>query len=270
MDVQRRRARQYAVCTYAVRYDRVTDGAEGVFDQALTNGLAAIVAYEWPRAELNDRGRMLAASQLLAVIEQRGKHAEEGTIRILRDGEPEWVESTIDGELAPNFTSVDAPTLRDALRATQRVRHARDEGDQSGPLLAEQHIKALEELDYHPALFAVTDEQIDRAEVGIADADAAERRRAAEYWNALGPDERTRRVAIDYNDLYAWETKDGRCEVEVCPVCLTVALVADDFDSYLDAIGIGSCIACSYHRSRDVADDEAMMSELRRQVERDD
>jgi hypothetical protein len=46
-DLNRRRARQYAVCTYALDYDHVTDGAEGVLDQALTNGLAAIVSHEW-------------------------------------------------------------------------------------------------------------------------------------------------------------------------------------------------------------------------------
>ncbi len=43
-DRQNERARQYAVCTYALRNDRASDGAEAIYDQALTNGLAAIVA----------------------------------------------------------------------------------------------------------------------------------------------------------------------------------------------------------------------------------
>lgn len=58
-DMQFRRARQYGFCTYAIAYDRVTDGAEGVFDQAVTNGLAAIVAHNWPGAELkSNRGQI--------------------------------------------------------------------------------------------------------------------------------------------------------------------------------------------------------------------
>ena len=70
-EVQAGRARQYPVCTYALDYDRATDGAEGVFDQALTNGLAAIVAHEWPGEEIGRGGRMLAASGLLDAIGRR-------------------------------------------------------------------------------------------------------------------------------------------------------------------------------------------------------
>src|SRR3954452_11815885 len=89
-ELQARRARHYAVCTYALDYDRASDGAEGVFDQALTNGLAAIVADEWPGEEVGRGGRMLAASKLLDVIEQRGKHKDDGVVAILRPGEPEY------------------------------------------------------------------------------------------------------------------------------------------------------------------------------------
>ena len=35
------------------------------------------------------------------------------------------------------------------------------------------------------------------------------------------------------------------------------ALVAEEFDSLLEEIGIGTCVACSYSRSRRVADDIA-------------
>jgi hypothetical protein len=43
-----------------------------------------------------------------------------------------------------------------------------------------------------------------------------------------------------------------------------------EFDSYLDELGIGSCIACSYSRSREVADDQAVDLQIRRQIERED
>ncbi|WP_432171806.1 hypothetical protein [Streptomyces sp. 1222.5] len=39
-------------------------GREGVFDQALSNGLAAIVASEWPGNESDRQGRVLSASAL--------------------------------------------------------------------------------------------------------------------------------------------------------------------------------------------------------------
>jgi hypothetical protein len=268
MDIQRRRARQYAVCTYALEYDHATDGAEGVFDQALTNGLAAIVAHEWPGEEQGRRG-IRSAMQLLDVIEKCGKPMGDGTVRILRTGEPEWEQTPLDEDPMPNFTNVDVKTLRAAIAATQAMRHARDSGEESTPL-TEEHLRALRDLDDHPALYALTDEQIDRAEQGLAEANQAEAARATDYWHSLGDGERARRQAIDYKAEYAWETPDSRCEVDTCPVCWTEAFVASDFDDWLDEIGIGSCVACSYRRTAEVANNEARDLEIRRLMERED
>ncbi len=269
MDIQERRARQYAVCTYALGYDRVTDGAEGVFDQALTNGLAAIVAHEWPGAERGRHG-VLSAAALLDVLEERGKVAKDGSVRVLRPGEPEWETVPWEAGRLPNFTAIDVATLRDAIAVTQTIRHAREAGEGSAEAITERHVTALRELDHHPALFALTDEMIDRVERRIADDDGAERDRAGNYWNGLGSGEQTRREALSYVADYAWEGSDSRREVSDCPVCWQQAFVAEEFDSFLDEIGVGTCIACSYHRTRRVADELARDVQLRRAIERDD
>jgi hypothetical protein len=268
--IQEQRARQFATCTYALRHDRVTDGAEGVFDQALTNGLAAIVAHSWPGAEL-DGERVRSASGLLGVIKEGGKSVGKGVFRVLHDPEgPEWVEFPFDDEPVPNFTTVDVDTLTDALTTTHAIRHARDSGKRSVTLLTEAHMEALHELDYHPALFALTDEEIDRAEQRVIYRDRVELDRAADYYRILSLEERARRDGVDYETEFAWQTKDDRCEVEICPVCANRSLVAHEFDGYLDEIGIGVCIVCSYTRTRTVAEDMATDIQLRRAVERDD
>jgi len=267
-DVRERRARQYAVCTYALEYDRVADGAEGVFDQALTNGLAAIVAHEWPGSEMGRRG-VLSAAALVDVVEERGKRVDD-EVRILRPDEPEWETVPWEDEPTPNFTSVRVGTLRDAIGATQAIRHARDAGKTPPQSLSATHIEALSALDHHPALYRLTDEMIDRAERSAADEDAVERERAIEYWDAVGSEERSRREGFDYVDAYAWTGEVERCEVTECPVCWQQAFVAGEFDSYLDEVGVGRCIACSYQRTRRVADDLAMTIQIKRAVEGDD
>lgn len=257
------------MCTYALNYDRVSDGAEGIFDQALTNGLAAIVAHSWPGAELEGK-RVLQASALLRVIEERGKAAGD-TIRVLHDPDgPEWETVAFSDDPMPNFTEVDVAALNDALRTTQAIRHARADTEASTAVLTDAHIDALDKLDNHPALFAVTDEMIDRAEVTVAALDDQEHDRAARYYDLLGVDEQKRRALIDYKREFSWQTPEERCEVDICPVCGTASLVAQEFDSYLDTVGVGTCIACSYSRSRAQADSMAMDIQLRMAAERGD
>jgi hypothetical protein len=43
--------------------------------------------------------------------------------------------------------------------------------------LTEKRVEALEALDYHPALFSISDELIERSQAGIAGRDPAERAR---------------------------------------------------------------------------------------------
>jgi hypothetical protein len=268
-DVQQQRAREYAVCTYALQANRDADGSQAIFDQALTNGLAAIVANEWPGDELDRKGRILSARDLLNVIENHKKPAGDGTIHLVPAGEAEWITLPFGDDPFPNFTRVDAGTLRDGLHETQSVRHARHEGDAQAAV-SEQHLEALCDLGAHPALFTLNDEALDRAEAGLAAAVADEQDRATEYWLSLSGDERARRMSIDYREEYAWQRPDERCEVQQCPICWQESLVATEFDGYLDQIGIGTCVACGYRRSREMAEDEAMILELQRKVEESD
>ena len=65
------RALDYARCTQALREDRERPGFAGIFDEALTNALAAIVAARWPGTEMRG-SRVKSASELLDVIEEHG------------------------------------------------------------------------------------------------------------------------------------------------------------------------------------------------------
>lgn len=257
-DIQKRRARQYAVCSYALTQDRITDGAEGVFDQALTNGLAAIVAAEWPGEEFERSLHVRSASSLLKIVEQKGATGAKGVMHVLRAGEPQWLPPPGFGEEpTPNFTIVEVGTLRDALKVTWAIRHARDEDQEAVVGVSEEHINALVELARHPALYSMPDVAADRAEDRLHDADDIELRRAAAYYSALDDAEQGRREAVDYEDRYGYVAPDGRCEVEECPVCGNLSLAADRFDGWLDELGIGTCIVCSYSRHPDLADELA-------------
>lgn len=273
MSEQAARARQYALCTIAVGYDRVTDGVEGVFDQALTNGLAAIVAHTWPGKERNGTF-MLPAAKLLDVIQDLGDAVETGAVHVPHDPRgPKYKPDLVwDEEPIPNFTTVRVAALRAAIRATQAIRHARDTGQHTTAALTDEHIAALEELDYHPALGTVMDELRNRDETSVAAADAAEQERATAYLNLLEAEELQRREAVDYHARYATGGyKDiDPTTVEDCPVCGNVSLVAAYRENVLGEIGIGQCVVCSYQRTAAVAEDMAVNVQIERAVSRPD
>ncbi|NDU75957.1 hypothetical protein GWI34_25500 [Actinomadura sp. DSM 109109] len=305
--VQRGRARQYTLCTIALQYDRLSVGAEGVFDQALTNGLAAIVAYTWPGKEVKRSGSILSATELLTTIENHGALAEDGEDCVKRvphdpDGtiydappgekkatedqnepaddetgewwlKPIWDDSTLARRhRLANFTTVNLTTLRAAVKATQAIRHARDADvdDEERQVLTEEHLHALMELDFHPALGGVGDAMQDRWYATTETADKAERARAARFYSLLCPDELERREQVDYRELHESHYKDEDVEVEECPVCGNLSLVADCKERTLCEIGVGTCVVCSYERSYAVAEDMAESLQLRRAIDRDD
>jgi hypothetical protein len=273
--IQRSRALEYGVCTTALTSDRVTHGAEGVFDQALTNGLAAIVAYAWPGAELSGT-RVRSAAQLLDVIGRHGKAHEDGTVRVLHDPKgPEYEPPSplFPDDPWPNFTSVNEPVLRDALDVTQAIRHARVDGRVSDMALTDEHRAALADLGFHPALRPIIDELADvlddATRANARARDGAERERAGAYHRQLDADETARREAIDYRGQHDWETSDGdRSVVEECRVCENWALVARGFDSFTEEVGIGTCHVCSYHRTAEIANEYGFEIDLERAIER--
>jgi hypothetical protein len=258
------RARQYAVCTYALGIDLHADGAAAIFDQALTNGLAAIVESRWPGELTRTDGKVKSAGALLDVIEKNGLSGDEGEVR-LPHGAPDelWVEAPFADEPLPNFTEVRVSVLRHALERTQAVRHARSEEEHA--TLQPQDLEALERLSSESALFSLSDEAIDRAEIRVDEEDATELARAESYWASIGGEERERRGQEDYSARYAYyHPKHGEVRVDECPVCWLTAFVADRFDIYADEVGVGVCVACSYRRSQDVADQQGMMLAISR------
>jgi hypothetical protein len=119
--------------------------------------------------------------------------------------------------------------------------------------------------DFDPALFPLSDELIERAEKSVDQEDSAEMSGAEAYWDSIGSEERERRRAEHYSDRYAYyHPKHGEVRVDECQVCRLTAFVAEQFDRYVDEIGVGVCVACSYRRSQTVADDQGMMRAIGR------
>lgn len=108
--------------TFALNAIALSDGAvpaEGVFDAAVANGLAAIVADACPGAELGANGFVRPPGELLEVA-------------------------------ATHRSWIDQPALSEAIALTQPVRHGRadDEWTRIGP----RHVEALLDLDSDMAL----------------------------------------------------------------------------------------------------------------------
>ncbi|MHC3454945.1 hypothetical protein [Streptomyces prasinus] len=92
----------------------------GLFDDALSNGLAAIVAYEWPGEEQGRRGRVESARALLEVIEEH-MPATDGIVLLL-DGQPVPKLPQADTDTSSrardlsSHTRVDVNTLLDGIK----------------------------------------------------------------------------------------------------------------------------------------------------------
>lgn len=277
---QQRRAKQFAACVYALGHDPSGRGAEALFDQALTNGLALIVADAWPGEESNGKGFMLPASKLLEFIEDNGISAADGVTRVLHDpAKPEFVKSSFcfplgdEEQLEANFTEVRGPILKHALEITQEIRHAREVSEQPSEALSEEHLEALNALGDYPAMWhAIHSEAVDGHEAQVSADDSAEWARAARYLEALGEDEARRRADIsEWADRFTPAPGDPEITTfENCPVCGYETFVAPYRDGSLDEVGIGHCFVCSYERTRQVAEEIATGIMIQRAVERSD
>ncbi|MDP9850422.1 hypothetical protein [Streptosporangium lutulentum] len=270
-DVQHRRAVQYAFCAYAIRFERVGAGVEGVFDQALTNGLAAIVAARWKGQECNSKGRVESAAKLLKVVETEGVLVRDGVYWLTDNPHiPKPTTSRWDPFEERPPMEVRVTVLREALDVTQAIRHARDTGDETALGLTAAHVEALWELSEHPTLSKLVDDLSDGSEeagrYAITAADDRERDRASIYLELLSSEELARRGGVDYAAEYSQEFSD----VEECPVCGNNSLVLSSRDSEIDEIGVGRCVVCSYERTMDAANDIAASVQFERAVERAD
>ncbi|WP_134717110.1 hypothetical protein [Saccharomonospora xinjiangensis] len=77
------RAYEYAKCAALLREDIDIPGNAAIFDSALSNGLAAIVFYEWPGREVDTKGKIKSARGLLNIIKREVKETVAG-IQVLR------------------------------------------------------------------------------------------------------------------------------------------------------------------------------------------
>lgn len=250
-EVQEKRAEEYGRCVTVLDVDFQVPGAAAIFDQALTNGLAAIVARTWPGQETEKRRngdhRLKAASQLLKIIAEECDEAREG-IRVVPDAadEPE--------------IAVDVATLNDALEQTQRVRHARGVGE-----LEERHVVALLELDDHSCLRQVSEEKREADWVKNEIQDRYERLRAQDYLELIGEEEADRRSALaaDHLPAHPDDLIDGMGLAD-CPVCGRETLTVRGLDDFGVGYGPGTCLVCSYVRSPATTHDLALNHMLAR------
>ncbi|MFE6127793.1 hypothetical protein ACFQ6Q_05900 [Streptomyces sp. NPDC056437] len=234
--VQEKRAEQYGRCATVLDVDFQVPGAAAIFDQALTNGLAAIVASIWPGEETEKRRtgdhRLKPASQLLKVITEKCGEAQDG-MRLIPD-------ATDDTPIA-----VDVAALSDALEQTQRVRHARGVGE-----LEKRHVAALLELDGHSCLRQISEEKRESDWVQNEIQDRYEWLRAQDYLELIGEEEADRRVALaaDHLPAHPDDLIDGT-DVTDCPVCGRETLAVRGLDEFGAGYGPGTCLVCSYVRS---------------------
>ncbi|WP_280883244.1 hypothetical protein [Streptomyces pseudovenezuelae] len=263
--MQGQRADQFARCAVALSHDlqevpedgdpfvdrEAADistelvGAEGLFDTGLTNGLAAIVASEWPGEEAYANGFALPASGLLGVMESHLTPNAEG-ILVIPDSQAGRRHNSVARD-----TRIDVPALRDGVAVTQRVRHARGTGD-----LKRRHIDALLALDHHPSLRKLSETREDRAWEDAMAEDVRSQAQAADLLNLIGDDEAARRAAAvdNPNDYHPRHNPDGQ-DLALCPVCEYQAFCVQGLDLW-GRVGFGQCLVCTYTRSPMVADQE--------------
>lgn len=239
-------------------------GREGIFDQALSNGLAAIVACEWLGEELDRRGRVLPASALLKVIEEH-LGATDGVVHLPDEGgsSPHIPQGdTVSLFQTPRLsahTRIDVRTLQNGIDATQKARHGRGAGG-----LRRRHVEALLALDGHRSLGRMGEEQQDRIQQIAQREDVASQKRAAEYLDLIGEEEATRRAenAANPNAYHPKRNPDGH-DLDICPVCGHETFCVEGLDPVFGQVGYGQCLVCTYTRTPGAAEDEAFTEHLR-------
>ncbi|WP_157535247.1 hypothetical protein [Nocardia inohanensis] len=265
-----RRVEEYAKCTYALTHQPGLDGREAVFDQALTNGLAVLVAHTWPGEEMKTvRGQVQikSAAELLGVIKDK---TGSGRIPHDLDNPVTDLPDTYDPLVVLPFTEVNVPLLKAAVVATQAIRHARETGSDTDSVLTIEHLAALAALDRHPKLGGITWVQVDRDWESSRANNDTEMERAHRFCEALeGSPELERRTGLDY-EVEAFGRPDEPVDVEMCPVCGEIAFVARSRDGMTATIGVGHCWVCSYERTALVAEQMAVDAHIERSMDRGD
>ncbi|BCM65706.1 hypothetical protein EASAB2608_01040 [Streptomyces sp. EAS-AB2608] len=235
-------------------------GHEGIYDQALSNALAAIVAAEWPGKEANGEGRVHFARRLLNVIAEEIRPDPATGLCVIPDRDA-GVRSRWEKENgAPEGfwdTRIDVALLTDALNVSGLARHGSGTGR-----LQHRHVHALLALDHHPALRTLLAAQSNRDEERAEGEDARSADQARSLLELIG-DEEAKRRAKSAENPNAYDPRynpDGH-DFEECPVCGYETFCVQGLDMW-GRVGFGQCVVCSYRRSPRVADQEGFGEHL--------
>jgi hypothetical protein len=232
----------YALNVLALDGGLLRPGAPALFDMAISNGLVAIVSYEWSGSHLTPGrpDKLKAAEDLLKLITARAEKVVKGVYR-LQSGTVRATEVRV-GELGV------------AVRRLNKVRH----GAGGLAMVMPGELEALKLLDAHPALGSLRSYGADESEAQDLANDADERARAGSYLEMLADDEIARRVESAKDSRSRSPDNIGLVPpLQQCGVCAQVALVVKGVDNRGAGIGFGTCFVCGYSRSRSAADLEA-------------
>ncbi|MFD9394748.1 hypothetical protein ACFWBB_29630 [Streptomyces sp. NPDC060000] len=235
-------------------------GHEGIYDQALSNALAAIVAAEWPGKEANGEGRVHFARRLLEVIAKEIRPDPATGLCVIPDRDADVRSRWEKENRAPEGfwdTRIDVALLTDALNVSGLARHGSGTGR-----LQHRHVHALLALDHHPALRTLLEAQSDRDDERAQGEDARSADQARALLELIGDEEAKRRAesAENPNEYDPRHNPDGY-DFEECPVCGYETFCVQGLDMW-GRVGFGQCVVCSYRRSPRVADQEGFGDHL--------
>jgi hypothetical protein len=202
------------------------------------------------------------ARSLLSIIEEHAEGKGAGVVA-LPDLNPPPPGADFMGPLTPRPTVIQVETLREAIGIAAVPRHGRP---QEARPLESGHIEALIALNEDAALHVSFGEDLEESEERVTVADAIESRRARAYLELLSSEEREHRETTDYVEQYTELENDAWIDPIACPVCGLNALVPRGFESYLGEFAWGTCAACSYTKSPDLADIEGRDKAIDRAV----
>lgn len=194
---------------------------------------------------------MKSARFLLDVIKTKMEESDEKGVWILRGN----------GRLD---VRVECETLVEGIDHAAAVRHARGVGE-----LQHTYVDALLELDTHPALLQVLEEQRESDWVKEEIRQRHDRLRAWEYLELIGEEEADRRAEAAEDFGVAPGDVDAGATLDECPVCGRDALALTGTDIFGAGVGSGACFVCSYVRSVEEAEDIARDFMMARVMSRD-
>jgi hypothetical protein len=250
MGISTERADIYAAGTAVLEQDKEVANAEGIFAQALTNGLLAIAAVCVPGHP--------ASSATSVSLPPASKLLDDFVDAF---GQTHGVCSVPTGEDAVDLkgfrfaslgyelrVEIQVDVLRDALRRSNAPRHGRG----AAGVLTDEDVRALGQLDDHPALRVLSGQYADSGWRQGQVEDLNEHARASDYLALLDESEQERRR----NELPVPLVKPGDdpgVPPQSCPVCGWETLISTGGDEMGYGITAGVCFICSYRLSEATA-----------------